>query len=134
MVIKQRFIVKGVLLMVEIDVNRLSAEINKSLKEYTSDVTKKLEISKKKVASEAVNELKATSPRRTGGYAKGWTQRKDGTSRIVYNKTHGSLTHLLENGHANRDGGRTAGIPHIAPVEQHAIEEFEAEVKRDVQS
>lgn len=120
--------------MAKISINELSSEITKYLKEYNSDVTKKLEVSKKKVASDGVSELKSNSPRRTGGYASGWSQRKNGNARVIYNRTHASLTHLLENGHANRDGGRTAGITHIAPVEQHVIEEFEAEVKRDVQS
>ena len=120
--------------MATINVDGLSASINKYLKEYTSDVEKKLEVSKKKVATEGVSELKSSSPKRTGGYASGWTQRKNGSSRVIYNKTHASLTHLLENGHANRDGGRTAGIPHIAPAEQHVIEEFEKEVERDIQS
>jgi len=133
MAIKQRFIAKGVLAM-EIDVDELSKNINKYLMEYSSDVTKKLEVSKKKVADDGVSELRATSPRRTGGYASGWTQRKVGRERVIYNKTHASLTHLLENGHANRDGGYTPGIPHIAPVEQHVIEEFKQEVERDLQS
>ena len=50
--------------------------------EYSSDVTKKLEVSKK-VADDGVSELRATSPRRTGGYASGWTQRKVGRERVI---------------------------------------------------
>ena len=36
---------------------------------------------------------------------------------VLYNKTDGALTHLLEHGHALRQGGRSPAIVHIQPVE-----------------
>ena len=33
------------------------------------------------------------------------------------------MTHLLEKGHANRDGGRTKAYPHIKPAEEEAVKE-----------
>lgn len=85
------------------------------------------------VAKEAVQQLRNTSPKRTGAYAKGWTyrQEKDG-SAVVYNKDRANLTHLLEYGHA-KPGGRVNGITHIAPVEEWANREFEDRIRQDIE-
>lgn len=108
----------------------LTSEITKALKEYTSDVTEGLEQAKIDTAKETAKELRGTSPVKTGSYAKGWSAKKVGTAQVVHNRTDYQLTHLLENGHANRDGGRTPGMPHIAPAEVKAIKEFEKRVEK----
>ena len=64
-----------------------------------------------------MRQLKATSPKRTGKYAKSWTKKKRGRKIIVHNKEY-QLTQLLEKGHAKRGGGRVAARVHIAPVER----------------
>ena len=83
------------------------------------------------IGKEAAEKLKATSPKskRKGGkhYASGWRY-KAGKFRSghfeskVYNATHGSLTHLLENGHPIMSHGTQVGYseaqPHIKPVEE----------------
>lgn len=77
-------------------------------------------------ANEAVKELRNTSPKRTGRYAKGWrVKMRRGysfTQAIIHNKDRYQLAHLLEHGHALRQGGRAPAIPHIAPAEQTAKE------------
>ncbi|KAK9680615.1 hypothetical protein QE152_g38973 [Popillia japonica] len=68
-----------------------------------------------------------TGKKRTGKH--GWSVTSQGSftkpSFVVHNKKKPGLTHLLENGHALRQGGRARAIPHIKPVEEQCIKEYE---------
>lgn len=112
----------------------LKKEIEMDLYEYAEDVQEKLINAINKEAQKTVTRLKKTSPVGTGSesgeYARGWrktkpekTGRLGGVKVVIYNIV-GQLTHLLENGHALRQGGRSPAIPHIAP----AKEEFERNI------
>lgn len=72
-----------------------------------------------------------------GSYAKSWVLKngkksKEIYSRIVHNKEHYRLTHLLEFGHANRDGTRTQAIPHIRKTEDKYREKFIGELEQRI--
>ena len=82
------------------------------------------------VSKEAVKKLKQESASKFGGgaYANGWTRTKEKKRLSTIITIHGkkptySLAHLLENGHAKRNGGRVAGRVHIAPVNDWAQDE-----------
>lgn len=111
-------------------IDSLAAEISKALQTYTSEVTEGMEKAKMKVARATVKQLKATSPKKTGKYAAGWRTKKVGTAQVIHNATRGSLTHLLEKGHAKVNGGRVPGQPHIRPAEQAAIKEYISQVEK----
>lgn len=117
-----------------IRISELADAINECLAEYTDEVEEALEETKKRLADEAVKELKATSPRRPKGgkYAKGWRAKRVGRKYVVHNKRY-QITHLLEKGHAKKGGGRVAARVHIKPVEnsiyQKAVAKFEAVMK-----
>lgn len=120
--------------MAKIPLDQLGDEIAKILSEYTEDVIEGIDEAGQEVAKEAIRELKAKSPKKTGGYAKGWTKKTekkygDVSTVIIYNKNKPGLTHLLEHGHAKRGGGRVDGIPHIRPVEEKIIKEFSSKVE-----
>lgn len=111
--------------------NELAAEITKALEEYSEEVDIALERTKNDLARQAVKELKSTSPVGTRGkYQKGWRVKKIGRMRVVYNKTDYQLTHLLEKGHAKRNGGRTRALPHIRPAEAHVQQSAEKTFKK----
>ena len=111
----------------------LEKAIKDYLENYTEDIQEDVEITANEIGKEAREELRQTSPRRTGDYAKGWAVSKDRKKRNLYlvkvwNKTNYQLTHLLEFGHAKRNGGRTTAIPHIRPVEEKYKTQFEKEL------
>lgn len=110
----------------------LSKEISSILSQYTSDVEKELEEAKDEVTTEGVSDLKSSSPKRKGNYAKGWRKKKQGTAHVIHNATNYHLTHLLEKGHAKRGGGRVAARPHIQPVEEKMIKDYEKRVERAI--
>ena len=124
--------------MANISIDQLAAEIAKGLAEYSQDVVEKVNISSEKVGKAAVKQLKQTSPKRYGKYAKSWTMKTEPEvgqphKRIVHVKApHYRLAHLLEKGHAKVGGGRVDGIPHIRPAEEEVIREFAREVEEAI--
>ena len=124
--------------MAKIKIDQLTAEIAKGLAEYSQDIVEKVNISSEKIGKEAVKQLRQTSPKKTGKYAKSWamaTEKEFGQphKRIIHARApHYRLTHLLEHGHAKRGGGRVEGKPHIRPAEEMVIREFMAEVEEAI--
>lgn len=125
--------------MANIKINQLVGEITKELSQYSREVVEKVNISSEHVGQAAVKQLKATSPKMTGDYARSWTMTTErGTvaqpsRRIIHNRApEYRLTHLLENGHVKAGGGRVPGIPHIRPAEQQVIEQFMQEVEEAI--
>lgn len=124
----------------KIPIDRLQDEINKILTEYADDVQENIDNISKKLAKKGAQAIignassSFTPTRAKKRYASGWTSTTTKPNRlcvesVIYNKTAPGLTHLLENGHALRQGGRTSGRAHIAPVEQMLVKEFEEGVK-----
>lgn len=118
--------------------DKLEDSISKILEEYGEQITENLDEVTIKVGKAGVTALRNESKETFGGtgkYAKGWKSETQttrlGTSVVIYNTTPG-LPHLLEHGHAKRNGGRVAGREHIAPVEGKIIKEYETEVAESI--
>lgn len=93
----------------------------------------------KKAANTVKKEISATAPVRTGKYAKSWATKTTGENShaieiTVHSRNRYQLAHLLEHGHAKRNGGRVAARPHIAAAEQRGIEELEREIERSIRN
>lgn len=123
--------------MATIKADKLAQEIVKILDDYRDTTVDKMKEAVDKAAKQAVNELKTSSPKRTGAYAKDWAAKKDrkgnkwAYGKVVYNKKHYRLTHLLEKGHRKVNGGMVAARPHIAKVEEKAINTLVEGIKDD---
>ena len=122
-----------------IKADALSDEIAKLLSEYETEIVKNADACGKAVANAAAKQLRQTSPKRTGKYAKSWgVTREDGglgenAKYIIHNKKRYRLTHLLEHGHVKANGKRTRAIPHIKPVEEQVIREYEKQVREAIE-
>lgn len=126
----------------------LSKAVEEILGKYGDEVFDVLGKAIKETSEEARDELRSVqtfSPKGhpSGDYSKSWDYEQKRVSRlqtesIVYNEEHYRLTHLLENGHALRRGGRTYGqapaYPHIAPVndkaQQNVIKKVEDSISK----
>lgn len=143
----------------KVSVDKLTSAILEQLQNYKEDIEDDVVKLSNEITKEARDELKRISPKANkrvylrkfsstgqsdwqepGSYAKSWTTKngkkaKDIYSKIVYNKKYYRLTHLLEFGHAKRDGSRNPGtkvIPHIRQTEDKYREKFEQELEKRI--
>ncbi len=123
-----------------VKVDDLQNTIMDYLEDYVEDIEEDVVEITDNVTKEAIKELKRDSPKQKGisrnkPYWKGWT-RQTGKAALknhrytikIHNRTNYQLTHILEFGHATRNGGRTKAIPHIRPVEQKYTELYEQKI------
>ena len=107
----------------------LEKALTEYLKNYVEDIEEDVQDTMNAVIKEAKQELVQTSPRsgiaRDTKYYKGWAIKNGGRTRkkhyygkTIWNRTNYQLTHLLEFGHATRNGGRTQAQPHIRKAEE----------------
>lgn len=118
----------------------IAEEIVNELQRYSNEIVRRVNISSEKCAKELCAEIKKTSPKKTGGYGKGWTVKKANLSKyalgrlVVHNKTKYQLTHLLEYGHAVKGGTKRVGAaPHIFIAKEKAVQNFVQEVEKAIQ-
>lgn len=109
-------------------------EIGDILKEYSKDIQNAISEEAIRIGKDGANELKHTSPKRSGKYARSWTtdveKTFEGITVTIHNKKAYQLTHLLEHSHLLRNGLKSKPITHIYPVEQKSIKEFETKVEQ----
>ncbi|MBQ3703114.1 MAG: HK97 gp10 family phage protein [Oscillospiraceae bacterium] len=113
---------------------QLAQEVMSGLEEYKDLAVDVLKKEIQEAGKTAKKQIEQTAPRRTGRYAKSWAVKKvsETSSSLevtVHSRNRYMLTHLLENGHAKRGGGRVAAIPHIAPAEEAAAESLERNIE-----
>lgn len=118
----------------KIELKDFQKAIIDNLKEYSSEVVSESKKQVQQVGKETVALLKETSPKRSGEYAKSWSLKKafenaDEIRVEVYNSKKGNIIHLLEYGHAKKNGGRVDARPHIRPAEEAAAEKLDKKVK-----
>ena len=121
-------------------INKLNNAISGILSEYESEISENVGKIAVEMGKKGAQALRKASRKAfqdgTGKYASGWkSQAERGrlrTTAIIYND-HYSMPHLLEYGHATRNGTDRVfppveGREHIAPIANQLTETFEREV------
>lgn len=127
---------------IDILADNLANEIVEALQKYGENVADDVKKGVDKVGKETNEEIKKhiTFKQPTGKYVKAFRlktvfeDRND--KRITWHVANGEhrLTHLLENGHALRQGGRAKAYPHIKYGEELAIKRMEEVAKEAIKN
>ena len=118
-----------------VNINDMADVIMQGLTEFAELATDDMKEAVKNASTTVRKEIKANAPEDTGKYAKSWTAKKvretsQTLTMVVHSKNRYQLAHLLEYGHAKRNGGRVEGKAHIAPAEQQGIRQLQEEIER----
>lgn len=110
----------------------LESEIAKALLNFNEEVAQEIGDIVDDLADKTVAKLKGASPKRTGDYGDDWDSKLNKRGeRVIYQPKEYRISHLLEFGHARKNGGRDVGArPHIKEIENEVIQKFESEIRR----
>ena len=122
-----------------VSIDGLADAVIQELEEYNKLSAETVKKAVDKVGKTVRDQIKGSAPVRTGKYARSWTSRKTKETATalqvtVYSPSRYMLAHLLEHGHAKRNGGRVRAIPHIAPAEATGEEQLTQEIMRGLQN
>lgn len=118
----------------------LADEIANTLSDYTVNVAEGVKVAVDETMKELVADTKKDAPERSGRYKKAIASKvrfEDNYEKRVtwyVKKPYYALSHLLEKGHAKRNGGRVKAFPHIAKNEEKAKVAFEERVKEVIRN
>ena len=118
-----------------IRIDQLADAVNEQLTEYSKLSADTVKTAVTKAGRTVKNEIRENAPEKTGKYAKSWRTKKTKETSTslqvtVYSPSRYMLAHLLEHGHAKRNGGRVRAIPHIAPAEEVGETQLMKDIER----
>ncbi len=121
-----------------VSIDKLSDAIAEEFDAYSKNAAEEVKDAVKDASSFVREEIQANAPVRTGAYRRSWAVKKlsetpEALVLSVHSKTRYRLTHLLENGHAKRGGGRVEGRPHIAPAEEKGVKKLEDTIRKKLE-
>lgn len=128
--------------MAETTPDKLSQDLQKIVSDYLNKSVDRVDVVLKQVGNKGRNAVRREArsqivPSRRK-YANGWQYKMVGnrwaSEVIIYAGKQPGMTHLLEHGHALRNGGRSVGKtkarPHILPVQEQIEREIIGDIMR----
>ena len=118
-----------------VGVDGMAEAIAQSMEEYADLSNEVMNRSVTEVSRSVKKDIQANAPVRTGKYKKSWAAKKvqeaaNSLTMVIHSRDRYQIAHLLEHGHARRNGDRVAAIHHIAPAEQRGAEELMEKMER----
>ncbi len=118
-----------------IKIDQLTDVIMEGLNEYAELAASDMKKAVKGAGRTVRQEIAKEAPSRSGRYAKSWSVKtvKETSNRLeitVHSRNRYQLAHLLEFGHAKRNGGRVPGKAHIKPAEELGISQLEKDIEK----
>ena len=120
-----------------VQIGELADAVMETLEDYADLAAEDVKQAVRDAGDTVREEIRTHAPKDTGDYAKSWAVKKrketsNSLTLVVHSKNRYQLAHLLEYGHAKRDGGRVEGKAHIAPAEEKGIRQLEEEIERSL--
>lgn len=118
-------------------IDSLAREITKGLKEYATLTEKSLKKAVLDVSKDVKEKIIEGAPEKSGKYKQSWKVTKEretanSIQTVIHSKDRYQLAHLLEFGHAKKNGGRTKAIPHIEPATRDLSDQVLQRIERDI--
>lgn len=125
---------------ITVSIDKLDEAVKTTLENYNKVVVKGAKQKAKESMDRLVKVTKATAPKRTGRYAQSITSKQTrndffGAEYTWYVKApHYRLSHLLENGHAKKNGGRVDGTHFIKKASDPILDEYVRAIEEVIQN